>query len=84
MASPQHRANCRLHALRRAEERGLALDAESLLRMEIAAERLKAAFELPDVERYWLRGRIAGVPLRFVYDIRMACVVTVVPGCRLC
>lgn len=73
----RHRPACAVHALRRAEQRGVEIGPDEILRLETAIETLRPAFEVPGQDRYWLIVKRAGSRYRVLYDVRMGCLVTV-------
>lgn len=77
-----HRMRCNIHALRRAEQRGIDLDIGSLIRLEAAIERLRRAWYTPGTpaDRYWLSVVHRRQRVRVLYDAALRCVVTVMPG----
>lgn len=77
------RLRCQTHALMRAEERGVDIDVGAVVRLEAAIERLRAAWEVPGVDRYWFPIRLPRQRCRVLYDARLRCIVTVVPAPRL-
>lgn len=74
----RHRAYCQLHAMTRAEERGLELDAMDVAEIEVAIECLRPAWFMEGKDRYWINVRHRDVRCRVLYDARLVCVVTVV------
>ena len=78
-AAAHHRASCCIHVLSRAEQRGIALDGDTLARLEAACEKLRPAFEKPGEERYWIGVKLGPQPFRALYDTRLRCFVTVWP-----
>lgn len=71
------RVYCQIHALKRGLERGIPLDCAAIARLEERLDQLRPAFEQPGRDRYRLYTRVAGVPVRVLYDVRLRCLVTV-------
>lgn len=74
---PSHADLCRAHALRRAAERGVPLDTTRVARLEALLERTRRAWERPDRVRHVVGIRLGMWRFRVVYDVRLACLVTV-------
>lgn len=74
----RYRAFCQIHAMTRAEERGLDLDAADISTIEEAIESLRPAWLVRGQDRYWFNVRHHDVRCRVLYDARLLCVVTVV------
>lgn len=74
----RHRAYCQIHAMTRAEERGLDLDSVDVATIEEAIEALRPAWLVRGQDRYWINVRHRDVRCRVLYDARLVCIVTVV------
>lgn len=74
-----YRAGCRLHALRRAAERGLPIGPADLDRLERVLPRLAPLYERPGIARYRLTILVNGKRLQIVFDVALGAVVTVMP-----
>lgn len=80
MPDPEaYRAGCRIHALRRAAERGLPIGPADLDRLERVLPRLAPLYRRPGVGRYRLTILVNGRRVRIVFDLALCAVVTVMP-----
>jgi len=79
-----YRVRCQLHALKRAEARGVDLDIGDLDRLERAIESLRCAWVRKGEgrERYWIPVRHGRTRCRVLYDAALCCIVTVLPDRR--
>lgn len=69
---------CHRHLARRARDHGIALRPADVTRIERRIERARPAWQRPGVERYVIRiNRGRRDRLSFVYDARLACLVSV-------
>lgn len=76
-----HRAHCRLHAAKRAEQRDIPLDMSDLERLETMIARMSPAFQRPARNRTWITVRHQGKRrVRVLYDTSLGCIVTVWQG----
>ncbi len=77
-----HRTRCAIHALKRAESRGVDLGPADIAAIEAAIRALAPAWVgapgLPEApHRYWFRARHGNVRCRVLWDARLDCIVTV-------
>lgn len=81
-----YRVRCQLHALKRAEARGVDLDIGDLDRLERAIERLRRTWvrKGEEGERCWIPVRHGRARCRVLYDATLRCIVTVLPDRRPC
>lgn len=73
----ERRLNCRVHFLRRAQERGLNISAFGVYRLERRIAMCAAAFVRDGIDRYVLTVLVAGDRAVVVYDTHLRCLVTV-------
>jgi hypothetical protein len=78
-----HRTRCAIHALRRAEQRGVDLGPADIAAIEAAIRALAVAWVGGpgvggDPNRYWFRARHGNTRCRVLWDARLDCIVTVV------
>lgn len=79
------RLRCQVHALKRAEQRGIDLTIAGLARLEREIESLRRCWEIRGAAdpRLWITVHHGRQRFKLLYDAALCCVVTVYPARRL-
>lgn len=79
------RLRCQIHALKRAEQRGIMLTVAGVIRLEREVESLRRCWQVRGAAcaRQWITVRHGRQRFKLLYDGALRCIVTVYPARRL-